>query len=449
MNNDREPLLTERFRFPVTDARHIRAVCDPTAALRAEEQAALHEDLSSVRGGAKFAQIARRLRQAVGSHHARELVTGHAGSGKSTELLRLAAELRKPDPDGKYFHVVYLDADRSLSPWNLRLPQILVALVAGLEREGRVDLKKTKSASKLSQILKGIAKATSKELARRIEEDAGIPILSAALQANQEMSAAFGTEGLQQRDRLLEHTRQLLLEVRQQLPAEVLDIAFVVDNLEKLPERIIEGESLHETLFVRELTTLDLPAHLVLTYPISLNFDSHEFGQAYRGAHRTTLPMVAVRKSPREIERVPDEAGVAALLRLIRRRVSDQLFEGEAVLREVIRLSGGCVRDVMRLLGELPIVADPPFTVQAVQQAATEFRNDYTRLLQGKPYVQHLPYIAVRGSIPPELEPRWQREVLLGQIVLEYNSEVWFDVHPLVRDTPTYKASANRATGTE
>ncbi len=447
MNNDREPLLTERFRFPVTDARHIRAVCDPTAALRAEEQAALHEDLSSVRGGAKFAQIARRLRQAVGSHHARELVTGHAGSGKSTELLRLAAELRKPDADGKYFHVVYLDADRSLSPWNLRLPQILVALVAGLEREGRVDLKKTKSKSKFLQILKSIAKASSKELARRIEEDAGIPLLSLTLQANQEMSEAFGVQGLQQRDRLLESARQLLWEVRHQLPPEVVDIAFVVDNLEKLPEQIIDGMSLHETLFVRELPTLDLPAHLVLTYPISLNFDSHEFDQAYRGAHRTTLPMVAVRKPPRAIDRVPDEPGVAALLRLIRKRVSDEFFADEAVLRELIALSGGCIRDVMRLLGELPIVADPPFTVEAVREAATEFRNNYTRLLQGKPYVQHLPFIAARGAIPPELDTKWQREVLLGQIVLEYNSDVWFDVHPLVRETPTYKASEISATG--
>lgn len=42
---------------------------------------------------------------------------------------------------------------------------------------------------------------------------------------------------------------------------------------------------------------------------------------------------------------------------------------------------------------------------------------------------------------------KWQREVLLGQIVLEYNSDVWFDVHPLVREPPTYKASESRATG--
>ncbi len=41
--------------------------------------------------------------------YVRELVTGHAGSGKSTELLRLAARLREPKGT-QWFHVVYLDA---------------------------------------------------------------------------------------------------------------------------------------------------------------------------------------------------------------------------------------------------------------------------------------------------------------------------------------------------
>lgn len=46
---------------------------------------------------------------------------------------------------------------------------------------------------------------------------------------------------------------------------------FILDNLEKIPEGETEGGvSVHEALFSRELPLLEVPAHLVLTYPIEL-----------------------------------------------------------------------------------------------------------------------------------------------------------------------------------
>ena len=446
---DADRPLTERFTFPVTNPRQVRAVCDPTAPLPPEDQAALHEDLSSVQGGAKFEQIARRIRDAVGSHHARELVTGHAGSGKSTELLRLANRLRTPASDGSYFHVVYIDADEYLSPWDLRLPQVILALLAALAKEPRVDLKRTKTAGTLVTRLKAIAKALGGEAAKKFDDITGLPMLATALRVNQEMSAEFGIAGLKQRELLLDLTRDLVTEVREQLPQEVVDLAFVIDNLEKIPEQeVAGGGSLHETLFVRELPTLDIPAHLVLTYPISLNYDSAELTRAFRGSHRTTLPMVAVTQSPRSSARGDDRAGIEALIRLLGKRVDLHMFASAVAIDEVVRLSGGCVRDLLRVMGELPIVAETPFTIEAVQTAASEFRNDYTRLLQGKPYVKFLPRIAETGTIPDEMEPLWQREILLGHVVLEYNSDVWFDVHPLVKESPTYKAAKRLRPGT-
>jgi hypothetical protein len=438
---DADRPLTERFTFPVTNPRQVRAVCDPTAPLSAEDQLKLHEDLSPVQGGAKFEQIARRIRYAVGSHHTRELVTGHAGSGKSTELLRLATSLRTPAADGSYFHVVYIDADEYLSPWDLRLPQVILALLAALAQEPRVDLKKTKTATMLVTRLKAITKALGGEVAKKFDDITGLPALATALRVNQEMSAEFGTAGLRQRESLLELTRDLVTEVRSQLPADVVDLAFVIDNLEKIPEQqVAGGGSLHETLFVRELPTLDIPAHLVLTYPISLNYDSAELMRAFRGSHRTTLPMVAVGQSPRAKTRGDDRVGMDALTRLLGKRVDLSMFQSSDAVDELVRLSGGCVRDLLRMMGELPIVADAPFDTKAVLTAASEFRNDYTRLLQGKPYVRYLPGISDTGTIPDEMDAMWRRGILLGHVVLEYNSDVWFDVHPLVKRTPTYRA---------
>jgi hypothetical protein len=444
--------LSERYQLPVRLAAHVRAVCDPTSPLHAGDQD-LHEDLSPVQGGPRFARIERRLRSSDGIHR-RELVTGHSGCGKSTELLRLVAQLRTPK-DGRYFHVVYVDADEYLSPWELRLPQVLVAVLAALQKEPRLDLKETKAARPLLDGLRRIA-APLGEVSEKLASVAGLPLLATALKVSSDLAGKFSKDALRQRQELLDLTRNLILEVRAQLPAEVPDIVFVIDNLEKVPEQTLDGgHSLHEILFTRDLPALDLPAHLVLTYPISLNYSTHELDRAHSGAIRTTLPMVSVRQPPQDPTRGDDRDGLAAMMRLLARRVDLTLFASAEVVEHVARLSGGCVRDLLRIVGELPIAGDgrAPFTMAMVDTVASEFRNDYARLLQGKPYVARLPSIARTGEIPDDLELAWRREILLGLVVLEYDTDTWFDVHPLVTRTRSYvraeqaDARANQADG--
>ena len=58
---------------------------------------------------------------------------------------------------------------------------------------------------------------------------------------------------------LLTQLRDLVLEVRNQLPPDQSEIVFVVDNPEKIPDGTAETKgSLHETLFCGKLTTAEL-----------------------------------------------------------------------------------------------------------------------------------------------------------------------------------------------
>jgi hypothetical protein len=133
--------IQETLSLPASGRREVRAACDPSRPLIAEEQAQLHEDLSIVQGGDRILQVENRIRDAWADSYVCELVTGHAGCGKSTELLRLASELRKPK-EGRACHVVYVDAYDYLNPFEVRLPQLVVSLMAALAEEPRVDLKK-------------------------------------------------------------------------------------------------------------------------------------------------------------------------------------------------------------------------------------------------------------------------------------------------------------------
>ena len=276
--------LSETFALPVRRADQIAAVCD-LAPVQAADRARLYVNLASRQGGDRIDRIEKRIRRSVG--HQRELVTGHAGSGKSTELLRLATELRKPK-DGKSFHVVYVDANESLGMWNLRLPQIVIAMIAALAKEPRIDLKQNQAASSLAKRVKAIAQAVGKELASKVDDIAGMELLGAALKASQEVSNQFRSVAAAQMQDLLVAAAAFVAEVSRDLG---LEIVFVVDNLEKVPPQQIEGDqSLHDVLFVQELPLLDLPAHVILTYPISLNYTAygHRWSRARSPTFRAT-----------------------------------------------------------------------------------------------------------------------------------------------------------------
>ncbi len=413
-------------------------MCNPSMPLLPEDEL-LHEDLSGVQGGARFEMIEKRIRMAD-RQYVRELVTGHAGSGKSTELLRLAARLREPK-ETQSFHVVYLDAFEYVSQWGIRLPHIIIALLAALAQQERDDLKDTRPAKKLVSRIKSLAGSVSKDIAKDIDTLAHIPLLTTALRASQELSSKFRDQAVTQIQDLLRELNDLVAEVVAELN---VDIVFIIDNLEKIPEQIVDGQgSLHEALFVRDLPLLDIPAHVVLTYPISLNYSNVELLRVFPGSNKTTLPMVSVRLPPGSPERGDDREGIAALRHLLLRRVKRDVFADDEAIEHVIRLSGGCVRDLMRFVGELPIVGEPPFTRDHVTRAVQDFKNDYERILLGKPYVRHLPAIEQSGRVSGDLEPDWKREILLGLVVLEYDTDTWFDVHPLAKLTRTFTAARN------
>lgn len=154
--------------------------------------------------------------------------------------------------------------------------------------------------------------------------------------------------------------------------------------------------------------------------------------------------MVGVRLPPEAAKRGDDPRGVAALRHLLLRRVKREVFATDDTIDYLIQLSGGCVRDLMRFVRELPIVAEPPFTRDHVDLAVQDFTNDYEKILLGKLYVRYLHAIDESGVIFDDLASDWKQEILLGHVLLEYDTRTWFAVHPLVKLTRAFTAARNR-----
>jgi hypothetical protein len=439
---ERVPLQAE-LSLPARAPRELRAACDPARPLSPEEQVVLHEDLSAVQGGDRIGRIELRIREAWRASYLRELVTGHSGCGKSTELLRLVAELRQPK-DGKAFHVVYLDAYDYLNPHEVRLPQILMALLIALSEEPRWDLKQTRTGPVLWDRVRKILVELRSDIGKDLAEASGLPLLRSLFKVDLNFARGFRKKTENHVQELLTLTHDLILEVTEQLPPEIVGVVFIVDNLEKLPEQATDGgTSLHETLFGRELPLLDLPAHLILTYPIALNYSAIGLRQQFANARQTTIPMVGIRTKPEVAARGDDARGITALRSLLGRRVAlESVFTDDEAIVEAVRLSGGCVRDLLRLVGDLPSYGPQPYTKPLVREVAAELINDYERLLQGKPYLGFLHAIADTGEFPAAMTDEWKRQLLMNLIVLEYDTGTWYDVHPLVKATRAFRSAA-------
>ncbi len=99
--------------------------CNPSKTLiigKAEDRQ-YYIDFSEVRGAKVIDQLRRAIARISPEDPTCQLFTGHIGCGKSTELLRLKAELEQED-----FHVVYFESSQSLDMADVDITDILLAI---------------------------------------------------------------------------------------------------------------------------------------------------------------------------------------------------------------------------------------------------------------------------------------------------------------------------------
>jgi hypothetical protein len=90
----------------------------------------------------------------------------------------------------------------------------------------------------------------------------------------------------------------------------------------------------------------------------------------------------------------------------------------------------------------MPTVGSIPFSTATVDVVIADYVNEYERILQGKPYLHLLHTIERTGTFPADTDELWKQQLLLGLVVLEYDTGTWYDIHPLAKRTRAYQAAA-------
>lgn len=362
----------------------------------------------------------------------KQLFVGHMGSGKSTELTYLAAQLaedfisvhipiyeiyQKPDIDhteliyAMNLRLIQEATDESVVPrgvvtqaWEKLLEGVYLRLKRGLFGEQPIPADKNKS----------------------------ITVKLAVLAA--ELETKIGTEDYTRKQvreqyagnvsELIEQINDLAAKIRQITNKHVI---LMVDGLEKFNLDDMKQ------LFVGHSRSLTAPRPAVIyTFPIALRHtdDFRSVQQAFDQVH--FLPNFSVNHR----DGSPDSTGRAKLTELVSRRVIDSLFD-ENVLITAVEYSGGHVKTLLQLLQQatlLAIVAKAEIIgADHLQQAARRLRDTYMVMLRRD---DHDILRGVRQDRDKDLtEAGGEKERLLyNGSLLEYRNTrgPWIDVNPIV-----------------
>lgn len=419
--------------YPVDNFDDAYNACNPDQPLLVGDERYL--DLTAVRNGESVSILTKRITRTekqAGAFH-KQLLTGHRGSGKSTELHQLQQQLQ----DKNYF-VVFLNIEDSLDLGEITYQDVLLSIA-----KSTLETLSEKNISIKPELLADLEawfedKIVSKDYVKdvkasaKVSNQAGIEIpfitkLLTTLQGEIRSGSSYRTEIRQTLEKELSvfilKLNDLLTAARAQLQKNgYVDLVIIVDGLEKMNYRILtDHESNHANLFIRHAEQLNAPqAHIIYTVPISLIFNaaiSNEFADTV-----FMIPMVKYHQAE----------GKQQLINLVGKRMRLDLFAAPTILEQLIELSGGSMRDLLRLIRLATDTAETTIKDSDINRAIAMLVKDYDRLLKQE-FIPLLQTVNNSKNIVADKDKLYE-QLLHLRLVHEYeNGTRWADLHPALR----------------
>ncbi|MCD6011460.1 MAG: hypothetical protein K0Q79_1322 [Flavipsychrobacter sp.] len=290
-----------------------------------------------------------RLNEDAG--YAKMLYTGHTGSGKSTELVKLHHRLNKPE---QYFSI-YIDVEEYIQISDFKSEDLMVLLIASMVNE----LEKHNINYAVPSLQK-IAddwlsdKEVNEEIKSKLETEGGAEaeigtgglLRFFSAKAFIKSIFSYGSQTSTTVRRKIEEKQgdyiislnNALLEIRKDIrrSGNGQEIVFIVDGLEKL--RWGRYDMYTRTFFQNARLINELNASLICSVPIDTLYDS-KTSRVLSTYQHYTLPLIPI-----------NLATSSLFSQIITRRIDHDTFFEEGVLDYCVQQSGGSPRQLIRIV---------------------------------------------------------------------------------------------------
>ena len=328
-----EPATTLREAFQATNPQQSLASGDP-----------YYVDLTQARNSRATVYMKQTIENCGEGQYSPIALSGHRGSGKSTELRQLEQAL------GSSCFMLYLDVIDFLDPQDVDYTDLFL-LVCRQLLESLHENKVSLSENLLHEVEKWFLDVT-KETEKSVELSGGVGVeakagaeipflarllgvITASIKAGSKRKETTRQELDRYFSGLSSNTNVLLTAASQALrdankPHQLL---VVFDNLDRLPPKKSE-----ELFFAHGSQLQEMACHAVYTVSIDTYYSRRHLANVF--PNRQIIPNVKLRASKSSSE--PNRPGIDALLQVIQKRLSVEVLpQPSALAEEFVRRSGG------------------------------------------------------------------------------------------------------------
>ena len=379
------------------------------------------------------------------------LFSGNRGTGKTTELMRLAELLQQLGCEVFYVNMSeYLNLTMSVE-----ITDFLISVIGGLsEKIGE------RFGANPSDI--GFFSRIENFLQTNVTLDGiTIPVMGAQLKMSLLQDPVFKKrlqEGMRGHvAQLVQDARDFVAEAIQLIRSRTSPdkkIVLIVDSVEKLrgvgdSKDIAEVFKSVETLFSGHTDKLKFQSlHLVYTVPPYLSALAGGLAALYSGGKIFMLPSVHVYKGcPKDAKPpIQSQNGLATMVEIVTKRFPEwkEFFTEEQMVRLAAN-SGGDVRDFFRLvklcISQAMYQPELPLSNKVLEDAENDIRNDMPLADDDIQWLKKIQQSHKRELTNQDRLPEFTR-LTESKYILHYrNGDDWYDVHPLLRAIVTASAS--------
>jgi hypothetical protein len=430
------------------DLRKFYQACSPSPLDFGNDEARKYYiDFSSVRGGNIIRELGRTIARLSPDKPTCQLFTGHIGSGKSTELQRLKAELAQQG-----FHAVYFESSQVMEMADVDVTDILLAIARSVSESLeaiQIKLKPGYFANLFTDIA-GFLQTPIEFSEAKFSLPGGIAEITAKAKDSPKLRS-------QLRQYLEPRTGGILEAINQEIFAPARErlkqqgkkgLVVIIDNLDRLDNSVKPtGHFQPEYLFVERGEQLNqLHCHVVYTIPLVLRF-SNALGRLMNrfGTEPKALPMVPVQvRSGRECKE-----GMALLQQMVLARafpdanrdervnLIPEVFDSTETLERLCRVSGGHVRNLLVLVSRCLERDDPPLSRECIEGVIRQRRNELSLAITEDEW-ELLRQVAQQKSLRGE--ERYQT-LVRDMFVFEYRDSEgpWFDINPILAEAKEFQ----------